>query len=137
MNIDAARVHAAALEIVEKQPRVSGSGREAGKVYVTAETDKALRNAMQEAEAMKDEYISVEHLFLGLMSAPDRDTAALLKRFGIEKNAFLSALSTVRGSARVTGDNPEETYDALAKYGSDLTKMAAENKLDPVIGRDR
>ena len=137
MNVKAADVHAAALSEVEKQPRVSGGAREQGKVYVTAELDKAMRQAMQEAEGMRDEYISVEHLMLGLISAPDRALKGIFQRFQIEKNAFLKALSTVRGAARVTSDSPEDTYDALKKYGSDLTQMAREHKLDPVIGRDR
>ena len=137
MGIDAPAVHAAALKLVEKQPRISGGGREAGKVYVTADLDKALREAAREAEAMKDAYISVEHLALGLLDAPDRELKELLRSFSLDKNGFLSALSSVRGAARVTSDNPEDTYDALKKYGSDLTDMARRHKLDPVIGRDR
>jgi len=137
MKIEAASVHAAALAAVEKLPRVSGGGREAGKVYVTADMDKALREAAKEAERMKDEYISVEHLMLGLLSAPDRETKELFRAFGIDKNAFLQALSAVRGAARVTSDSPEDTYDALKKYGSDLTELARNHKLDPVIGRDK
>ena len=137
MQTEAQSVHAAALSAVEKQPRVSGGGREAGKVYVTADMDRALREAAREAERMKDEYISVEHLMLGLLSAPDREMKELFRTFGIEKNGFLKALSAVRGAARVTSDSPEDTYDALKKYGSDLTELARNHKLDPVIGRDR
>ena len=136
MGSDPHTVHAAAIEEVEKQPRVSGSAREADKVYVTAEMDKALREAAKEAERMKDEYISVEHLMLGLLDAPEKGMKNLFLRFMIEKNAFLKALSAVRGAARVTSDSPEDTYDALKKYGSDLTDMARNHKLDPVIGRD-
>jgi len=137
MNIDASAVHGAALAAVEKLPRVSGGGREAGKVYVTAEMDKALREAAKEAERMKDEYISVEHLMLALLSTPDKEMKELFRTFGIDRNRFLQALSAVRGAARVTSDSPEDTYDALKKYGSDLTELARNHKLDPVIGRDK
>ncbi len=137
MDIDAQAVRAAAQAAVEKLPRVSGSAREQGKVYVTADMDKALREAAKEAERMKDEYISVEHLMLGLLAAPDRDVKELFRTFGIDRDRFLQALSAVRGAARVTSDSPEDTYDALKKYGSDLTELARQHKLDPVIGRDR
>ena len=137
MGIDAQAVRAAAQAAVEKLPRVSGSAREQGKVYVTADMDKALREAAKEAERMKDEYISVEHLMLGLLAAPDRDVKELFRTFGIDRDRFLQALSAVRGAARVTSDSPEDTYDALKKYGSDLTELAKQHKLDPVIGRDR
>ena len=137
MGIDAQAVRAAAQAAVEKLPRVSGSAREQGKVYVTADMDKALREAAKEAERMKDEYISVEHLMLGLLAAPDRDVKELFRTCGIDRDRFLQALSAVRGAARVTSDSPEDTYDALKKYGSDLTELARQHKLDPVIGRDR
>ena len=137
MGTDAQAVRAAAHASVEKLPRVSGGAREQGKVYVTADMDKALREAAKEAERMKDEYISVEHLMLGLLAAPDRDTKELFRTFGIDRDRFLHALSAVRGAARVTSDSPEDTYDALKKYGSDLTELARQHKLDPVIGRDR
>ncbi len=136
MQKDAAAVHAAAVAEVEKLPRVSGGGN-AGRGYVTPDMDKALREAAKEAERMKDEYISVEHLMLGILDAPERGIKELFRTFGIEKNAFLKALSAVRGAARVTSDSPEDTYDALKKYGSDLTDLARNHKLDPVIGRDR
>ena len=137
MQADASAVHAAAVAAVEKLPRVSGSGRERGKVYVTADMDKALREAAAQAERMHDEYISVEHLMLGLLSVPDRSTKEIMQRFNLTQDGFLKALSAVRGAARVTSDSPEDTYDALKKYGSDLTQMARDHKLDPVIGRDR
>ena len=137
MGVEAASVRAAARAEIEKLPRVSGGGREAGKVYVTADMDKALREAAREAERMKDEYISVEHLMLGILDAPERNIREIFRTFGIEKNKFLQALSMVRGAARVTSDSPEDTYDALKKYGSDLTELARGHKLDPVIGRDR
>ena len=137
MQKDASAVRAAAIAAVEKLPRVSGGGREAGKVYVTADTDKALREAAKEADRMKDEYISVEHMMLGLLASPGRDVQEIFRSFGIDRNGFLKALSQVRGAARVTSDSPEDTYDALKKYGSDLTELARSHKLDPVIGRDK
>ena len=137
MQLDAAAVHSAAVAAVEKLPRVSGSAREQGKVYVTAEMDKALREAAAQAERMHDEYISVEHLMMGLLSAPDRTMKEIMQRCNLTQDGFLKALSAVRGAARVTSDSPEDTYDALKKYGSDLTQLAREHKLDPVIGRDR
>ena len=88
------------------------------------------------AEQMKDEYISVEHLFLALLKKADRALKSLFQRFGVQEAAFLSALSAVRGATRVTSANPEDTYDALAKYGTDLTQLARQEKLDLVIGRD-
>jgi ATP-dependent Clp protease ATP-binding subunit ClpB len=98
--------------------------------------DAALREASNVAEQMKDEYISVEHLFLALLKKADRALKSLFQRFGVQEAAFLSALSSVRGATRVTSANPEDTYDALAKYGTDLTQLARQEKLDPVIGRD-
>ena len=125
-----------AVDEVERLPRVRSSAREEGKTYVSQEMDTALREATDAAEQMKDEYISVEHLFLGLLRAADRGMAALFTRFAIKEDDFLKALSQVRGAARVTSDTPEDSYDALAKYGSDLTLLARNQKLDPVIGRD-
>ncbi len=136
MGIQAAQVGEAALTEVERLPSVRGAVREQGKTYVSQEMDRALLEAQKAAERMKDEYISVEHLFLGLLAAPDRGIKALLNRFAIRDDAFLKALSDVRGAARVTSDNPEDTYEALKKYGSDLTDLARKQKLDPVIGRD-
>jgi ATP-dependent Clp protease ATP-binding subunit ClpB len=125
-----------AIGEVEKLPRVRGGVREEGKTYVSQQLDKALRKANNAAEQMRDEYISVEHLFLGLLKTPDQTTESLLKRFYIREADFLQALSKIRGSARVTSDTPEDSYDALTKYGSDLTLLARNQKLDPVIGRD-
>ena len=137
MNVNASSLRAAVLSEIEKLPRVTGSAREAGKVYVTADMDKALREAAQEAARIKDEYISVEHLMLGILNGPERAVKEIFRTFNITKDAFLKALSAVRGAARVTSDSPEDTYDALKKYGSDLTELARNHKLDPVIGRDR
>ena len=122
--------------ILQKLPQVRGLSREEGKVYISSDMDKALRAAADEAARMKDEYISVEHLFLALIKTADKDLSPLFKRLNVSESAFLKALSSVRGAARVTSDNPEETYDALTKYGSDLVDMARKGKLDPVIGRD-
>ncbi len=129
-------LRAAAKAEVERLPKVSGGGREAGKVYVSADLDRALQAAQSEAQAMRDEFISVEHLFLGLVERPDRTLKRLFQTYQITKEKVLSALATVRGSQRVTSDNPEETYDALKKYGTDLVERARSQKLDPVIGRD-
>ena len=136
MNKDAGALGTAALEEIEKLPRVKGLSREQNKAYISQEMDKALREAGNIAERMKDEYLSVEHLFMGLLAVPDRVIRALFSRFGIAEQDFLTALNAVRGSARVTGDNPEDTYDALNKYACDLVAQAQKQKLDPVIGRD-
>ncbi len=117
-------------------PRVTGSGRKPDTVYVTQDVDRALQKAEETAKRMSDEYISVEHLFIGLLEAPNKETAKLFKNFAIDKDGFLKALSEVRGGQRVTTDSPEETYDALKKYGQELVGLARANKLDPVIGRD-
>lgn len=121
---------------VEKLPQVTGSGREADRIYVTPQLDRALAEAEKEAARMKDEYTSVEHLFIGMIDAPNDAVKRLFKESGIEKNAFLAALEEVRGGARVTTDSPEGTYDALGKYAQDLVELARRGKLDPVIGRD-
>ncbi len=124
------------MEEVERLPRVHGTVREEGKTYVSQEMDRALREASDAADQMRDEYISVEHLFMGLLRAPDTALKALFNRFLIKEDAFLKALSEVRGATRVTTDTPEDSYDALSKYGTDLTLLAKNQKLDPVIGRD-
>ncbi len=117
-------------------PRVSGPGREADKVYISPDLDKALNNAEARAKQMKDEFISVEHVWLGITSAPNAHMKDILRQIGWKEDAFMQALSKVRGATRVTTDSPEETYDALKKYGTDLVAMAKAQKLDPVIGRD-
>ncbi len=133
---DPASLTAAVRAEVQKLPKVSGSGREMGKVYISADMDKALTAAGNAADQMKDEYLSVEHLFLGLLDAPDSVLRRLFQTYQLTREKALSALSGIRGSQRVTSDNPEETYDALKKYGTDLVERARSNKLDPVIGRD-
>ena len=136
MGIDAAGFREAALKFIEGMSRVSGSGREAGKIYVSPDLDKALVEAEAIAERMKDEYVSVEHLLLALVEKPDSSVGGLLKSFGVEKNKLLAVLQDIRGNQRVTSQNPEETYDVLKKYGQDLVELARQNKIDPVIGRD-
>ena len=121
---------------VNKLPKVSGGGREADKVYVAQDVDRALNAAEETAKSMKDEYISVEHLFLGLLDTANSALKELFRTYNVTKEKVMQALASVRGNQRVTSDNPEETYDALKKYGSDLVERARQNKLDPVIGRD-
>ncbi len=121
---------------VEKLPKVSGGSREADKIYVAQDVDKALKSAEQAAESMKDEYISVEHIFLGLLDSANRELSQLYRTYNVTRERVMQALASVRGNQRVTSDNPEETYGALKKYGTDLVERARQNKLDPVIGRD-
>ena len=136
MGADAAAFEAACRQEIERMPRMSGPGREAGKIYVAPDVDAVLSEAEKQAEHMRDEYISVEHLFMALLEKGNRAVQQLLNRFGIRKKEFLTALQAVRGNARVTSDSPESTYDVLKKYGSDLVELAQKSKLDPVIGRD-
>ena len=136
MGLTVPSLHAAVQAEVEKLPRVSGSGREQGKIYVAQDVDQALNAAESIAASMKDEYVSVEHLLLALVEHPNRALKELFRTYNITKEGVLQALSKVRGNQRVTSDNPEETYDALKKYGTDLVERARQNKLDPVIGRD-
>ena len=136
MGLTLPSFHAAARALVERQPRVSGPGREPGKIYISQGVDQALNAAQETAKQMKDEYVSVEHLLLALLKTADRELAQLLQTYHVTEEGVLQALSTVRGNQRVTSDNPEETYDALKKYGTDLVERARQNKLDPVIGRD-
>ncbi|MEY8420217.1 ATP-dependent chaperone ClpB [Oscillospiraceae bacterium 44-5] len=136
MGMTVPSFEAAVKAEVDKLPKVTGSGRESGKVYVSQDVDRALQAAGQEAQAMKDEYISVEHILLGLLAHPNSALKELFRTYGLTKEGVLQALAAVRGNQRVTSDNPEETYNALRKYGSDLVERARQNKLDPVIGRD-
>ena len=117
-------------QAIGKLPKVSG-----GQVYFSNDANKVLVNAEDEAKAMGDEYVSVEHLFLAMLKQPNKAVKELFRLYGITKESFLQALSTVRGNQRVVSDNPEATYDTLNKYGYDLVERARDQKLDPVIGR--
>ncbi len=137
MGIDPAAFARAAEEQVTLLPHVSGSGREPDRIYISPELDAAMLAAEEQAKQMKDEYISVEHVFLGLLNKPNEAVRRVARNFGLDPAKFLEQLATVRGSQRVTSDHPEETYDALKKYGQDLVELARQQKLDPVIGRDQ
>ncbi len=132
MNLDVNQIEYDIIQLLNKRPKVSG-----GQAYIGNDLNKALIYAEDIAKKMGDEYVSVEHLFLSIMKNPSREVKELFKRYGINKETFLQALSTVRGNQRVTSDNPEATYDTLEKYGYDLVERAKEQKLDPVIGRDQ
>ena len=118
-------------QALDKRVKVQG-----GDLRMGADLNKALINAQDQAKAMGDEYVSVEHLFLAMIKYPNREIKAIFEEYGITKERFLKALSTVRGNTNVTSDNPEDTYDALNKYGEELVEKARNQKLDPVIGRD-
>ena len=133
MNINTGEVIGAVQQQIDKLPKVSGS---AESMYTTRRLQQLLLNAEKKAEKMKDEYVSVEHLYLALLDERNTPSAEIFKRYGITKDKFLEALNQVRGNQRVTSQNPEENYDALNKYGRDLVEMARNGKLDPVIGRD-
>ena len=120
-----------AEDAVAKRVKVSG-----GNVYMSQDLNRVLLSAEDEAKAMGDEYVSVEHIFLSLLNSPNREVGAILKESNITRERFLGALSTVRGNQKVVSDNPEATYDTLAKYAQDLVAQASNQKLDPVIGRD-
>ncbi len=137
LNVDAGSFAAAVAEKLSALPRVSGSGRDPDKVYISQALDKVLSAAAREAKSMKDDYISVEHVFLGLLDEQTQNTTGLFRAFSITKDKFLQQLTGVRGNQRVTNDNPEDTYNALQKYGQDLVDLARKQKLDPVIGRDQ
>ena len=136
MGVEPGNLAAAFANKVSQLPHVTGTGRDPDKVYITPELDKALTAAEKTAQNMKDEYVSVEHLALGLMDTPNAAVREVLRQFSIDKSEFLNVLAQVRGNQRVTSDNPESTYDVLAKYGQELVSLARQQKLDPVIGRD-
>ena len=123
-------------EEIENKPKMHSNTRAMDQVYISRDTDEALTEAENIANQMKDEYISVEHIMLGLIEKANSKLKDLFRTFKISKNEFLKVLSEVRGNSKVTTDNPEETYDVLNKYGTDLVEMARAQKLDPVIGRD-
>lgn len=132
MNIMKEQFLNEAEQAVEKLTKVSGGGQ----LYISNDLNKVLINAEDEAKAMGDEYVSVEHLFLSLLKQPNKTIKSIFRQYNITRESFLQALSTVRGNQRVVSDNPEATYDTLEKYGYDLVERAREQKLDPVIGRD-
>ena len=135
-GLSADSLRAAVTEALGRIARISGPGREADKVYISPDLEKALIEAESRAKQMKDEYLSVEHVWMGICQKPNARVKDILARLGYDEKAFLKSLSDVRGATRVTTDSPEDTYDALKKYGSDLVELARQNKLDPVIGRD-
>lgn len=136
MGIDADRFTSEVKRVMDGLPGVSGPGREPDKVYVSQDVDKALNTAEKNATKMKDEYVSVEHIFMGLLEVPNSHLSEIFRLFNITKDKFLKVLMTVRGNTRVTNDTPEDTYNVLEKYGSELVSLARKQKLDPVIGRD-
>ncbi len=121
---------------IDNKPKMTGVARPSDGIYVAQDVDKVLADSESIAKKMKDEYVSVEHIMLAIFNNANSNIKDIFRRYSITKNEFLKALSDVRGNARVTSDNPEDTYDVLKKYGQDLTQMAREQKLDPVIGRD-
>ena len=133
MNVNTQALEKNIADEISRLPRVTGSGTEQGKVYITQRLNRVLNTAEERAKILKDEYVSVEHLFLAILND---DKNNLLKNFGITEDKFLQALNEVRGSQRVQSADPEATYEALEKYGRDLVQAAKNNKLDPVIGRD-
>ena len=136
MGVEPESVKQAAQGALAKLSKVTGPGREPDKVYISQDVDRALNEAQKQADRMSDEYVSVEHLMLGLMETADSSLKDIFRTFNITKERFLEALKTVRGNTRVTSDTPEDTHDALSKYGQDLVELARNHKLDPVIGRD-
>ena len=136
MNINVTMLKSELDNAIEAIPSVTGTGREPDKVYISNDVDKVLLSAEDEAKKMQDEYVSVEHILLGIINNPNAKIGSILRNNSISKQSILSALKDVRGNTRVTSENPEETYDVLNKYGQDLVELAKQNKLDPVIGRD-
>ena len=136
MGQDAGMVDTRLQTLIARIPKVTGSGREPDKIYISADVERALVAAREAAQQMKDEYISVEHLFLGLLRKPSPTLKQLWHDLRVDDKGFLTALQTVRGNTRVTSETPEDTYDVLKKYGQDLVELARNEKLDPVIGRD-
>ena len=136
MKVDSNRLMQACEREISRIPKVTGPGWEAGKVYISQSLDACIVEAEQQAQNMKDEFVSVEHIFLAMIEKPNGAIKSIFNEFGVTRELFLSALQKVRGNTRVTSENPEDTYDALRKYGQDLTELARSQKLDPVIGRD-
>ena len=136
MNVNVSAITQTVGEAISKLPRVSGPGRELDKVYVSSETEKALNKSEDLAKKMQDEYVSVEHLMLGLMEMASGELSKILSAFAVNKKDFMAVVKEIRGNMHVTSEEPEGTYDVLNKYGYDLVERAREHKIDPVIGRD-
>ncbi|MEA4929026.1 MAG: ATP-dependent chaperone ClpB [Candidatus Limiplasma sp.] len=136
LHVDVNALQSRLETLIARIPKVTGSGREPDKIYIGSDVERALVAAREAAEQMKDEYISVEHLFLGLLRKPSPTLRQLWADQRVDEKAFLAALKSVRGNTRVTSESPEDTYDVLKKYGQDLVELARNQKLDPVIGRD-
>ena len=136
MGVTLESLDAAVNAEVEKLPRVTGSGREAGKYYIARAVDNVFTEAEKTAEGMKDDFVSVEHVFLAFFETADSTVRRLFDTYGMKKEACMQTLAAIRGSQRVTTDNPEQTYEALKKYGTDLVERARSKQMDPVIGRD-
>ncbi|MBU3112219.1 ATP-dependent chaperone ClpB [Clostridium lacusfryxellense] len=136
MGVDIASLNNDIKKVIDSMPKVTGSGADSGSVYATRRFEEVFVKAEAEAKKFKDSFISVEHVMLGLMEVNTKEITEILKKFNITKDAFLSVLSSVRGNQRVENPDPEGTYEALVKYGSNLVEQAKKHKLDPVIGRD-
>ncbi|MCK5945580.1 MAG: AAA family ATPase, partial [Planctomycetes bacterium] len=136
MNVPLDAVTGALNAELRKLPKMSGPGYAPDKIFMTQDAARALQVAEQKAQQMRDEYVSVEHLFLALMAGAKDDVAELFRAFAIDEAGFLAALKDVRGNQRVQSANPEATYEALERYGRDLVQMCKQGKVDPVIGRD-
>lgn len=136
MSIPVESITSSVEGLVKSLPQVSGSGRKPDTVYLTQDVDMTLIEAENQAKVMGDEYVSVEHIVIALLERPNSSMAKVFQQYGLEKLRFMTTLASVRGNTKVTSQNPEETYDVLVKYGQDLTELALNNKLDPVIGRD-
>ena len=136
MGVTVESLTAAAEAEVDKLPGVTGSGRDADKFYISRAVDEVFTQAEQIAASMKDEFISVEHIFLAMLDKPDSTMKHLFETYRIQKETAMQALQAIRGNQRVTTDSPEDTYEALKKYGTDLVERARSKKMDPVIGRD-
>ena len=136
MGVTVESLTAAAEAEVDKLPGVTGSGRDADKFYISRAVDEVFTQAEQIAASMKDEFISVEHIFLAMLDKPDSTMKRLFETYRIQKETAMQALQAIRGNQRVTTDSPEDTYEALKKYGTDLVERARSKKMDPVIGRD-
>ena len=136
MNIELSAITTSVLNLISAMPKISGSARRSGDAYISPEADRILISAEKIADNMKDEFVSVEHIFISLIENADGKLKEIFSAFSLDKNSFLKVLMEVRGNTRVTNESPEETYDVLTKYGQELVSLARNNKLDPVIGRD-